>query len=122
MDWNAFFSQYQYHVAWGVYLAASLIFCLFWWNLTRLVSIAGFRSLFRGFALVCMYTPWFVSDAHEYLAPALMVVVMDVLIGSSPNGLAAALALGGATFLMLVFIIARHFFFRKDRHAGVSAR
>lgn len=113
MEWNRFIGEYQFLVAWAVYLAASLVFCVVWWRLTSLVGFSVLRQLFRGFALVIIYTPWFVSDAHDYLAPALVVVAMDVLLGSSPNGLAAALALGGATLVMIIVLTARWLVSRK---------
>lgn len=62
-----------------------------------------------------IYTPWFTSEAHEHLAPAIVVVLMDLLLGSSDNGLAGSLTLLLATAIMLAALIGRRFL-AKSRH------
>lgn len=114
MQWNQFIAEYQHHVAGVIYLFAAIGFCAFWWRLTAALRHGGWRDLLRGIAVVLIFTPWYVSDAHIYYAPALMVVAMDLLVGSSPNGLAAALALLLATAVMLIALIVRRFTRRKQ--------
>ena len=65
---NEFINQYQYVLAWFVYISSGLIFSLFWWRLTRLITHRGWRELLRGISLVVIYTPWFTSEAQEHLA------------------------------------------------------
>ncbi|MDA0978437.1 MAG: hypothetical protein O3B72_07765 [Proteobacteria bacterium] len=115
---DSFIGQYEYHLAWTVYLLASVCFCLFWWKLTGNLKHGGWRDLLRGAALVVIFTPWYVSDAHDHLAPALVVVLMDLLIGSSDNGLAGALVLLVAVALMLALLIVRRLVFRSGSHHG----
>lgn len=88
-------------------MLGGLMFCLFLWKLTSGLKHAGWRDLLRGICLVIIFTPWFISEAHEHLAPAAMIVVMDLLLGSSTNGLAGSLALLLSSALMLVLLIAR---------------
>lgn len=104
---DEFIAQYQYHVAWGIYLVCGVIFSLFWWRLTRVLNHSGWRDLLRGIAVVVIFTPWFVSEAHDYAAPAVVVVAMDLIIGSTDNGLAGSLALLVAIALMLVAVIVK---------------
>ena len=104
---NEFIGQYQYVIAWAVYIGSGILFCLFWWETTSLIDHHGWRDLLRGMSLVVIYTPWFTSEAHEYLAPAIVVVLMDLLLGSSDNGLTGSLALMFATAAMLAGLIAR---------------
>ncbi|MBL6691479.1 MAG: hypothetical protein ISP91_13915 [Pseudomonadales bacterium] len=110
---DAFISQHEYALAWSVYLLAGLGFCLFWWKVTSIVRHDGWRDLFRGIALVLMFTPWFSDETHEHFAPAIVVAFMDFLLGGSDNGLAASLALLVATALMLTALIVRRVMARR---------
>jgi hypothetical protein len=114
---NEFIGQYQYVIAWSVYISSGLLFSLFWWKITTLVAHRGWRELLRGVSLVVLYTPWFTSEAHEHLAPAIVVVLMDLLLGTSDNGLAGSLALLLATAAMLAALIGRRYLASR-RHQG----
>ncbi len=106
---NDFISQYQYVIAWTVYILSGLGFSLFWWHITSKLRHPGWRDLLRGVSLVMMFTPWFTDTSHEHMAPAIFVLMMDVLLGSNDNGLAAALTLLTSLALMLVVLVARRF-------------
>lgn len=110
---NDFIDQYQYVLAWSVYVAAGLVFCVFWWKVTSFIKHDGWRDLFRGIALVMMYTPWFSDASHEHYAPAIVIAFMDFLIGGTDNGLAASLVLLVATALMLAALITRRVLARR---------
>ncbi len=115
---NEFIGYYQYFVAWTMYIGSGLIFSLFWWKITKLVAHRGWRELLRGISLVVIYTPWFTSEAHEHLAPAMVVVLIDVLLGTSDNGLAGSLALLLATAAMLATLIGRRFLGASNHQEG----
>lgn len=104
---NEFITQYQYVIAWGAYLIFGLVFCLFWWRVTSGLKHGGWKDLLRGISLVVIFTPWFVSEAHDHAAPAVIVVAMDLLLGSTDNGLAGALTLLVTTAVMLATLITR---------------
>jgi hypothetical protein len=107
-------SEYEYTIAWTVYVVAGVMFCLFWWKMTSLLNHAGWRDLLRGIVLVVIYTPWFAGDPREHFAPATLVVLMDLLLGSTENGLAASLALLIATALMLAALIVKRLLKRSS--------
>ena len=104
---DAFVDMYRFHLAWGTYLVAGALFCLVCWRVTRGIRQAAWKELIRGTALVMVFTPWYVSDAHEQLAPASVVVAMDLLVGSTENGLAGSLVLLCALALMLLVLLVR---------------
>ena len=104
---NEFISEYQYHIAWSIYIVSGALFSMFWWRLTAVIGHGGWRDLLRGVAIVVIFTPWYVSEAREQAAPAAMVVAMDLLVGSTDNGLAASLTLLVTTAAMLALIIVR---------------
>ncbi|MBT5701343.1 MAG: hypothetical protein HOI67_07800 [Gammaproteobacteria bacterium] len=115
---NEFIDEYQSIIAWFVYIGSGLIFSLFWWRMTRLVAHRGWRELLRGLSLVVIYTPWFTSEAHEHLAPATVVVLLDLMLGTSDNGLAGALVLLLVTSGMLVALIGRRFLLTSSHQEG----
>ena len=106
-------SQYQYHLAWVIYLIFCGIFFLVILRFTRAILSSGWRSLIRGMSLVMVYTPWYISEAQDYIAPAFMVVVMELLLGHTENGLAASMALLLAMLLMLALLILKSLLRRK---------
>lgn len=104
---SEFLGVYQYQVAWSIYLFGGCFFCLFWWRLTGVVKHGGWRDLMRGVTLVIIFTPWYVSEAHEHAAPAVVVALIDLLWGSADNGMSALLVLLIATALMLAILVVR---------------
>ena len=110
---NEFINSYEYPLAWSVYLAAGAVFCLAWWKITAALGHSGWRDLLRGLSVVLIFTPWFVSDAHEYLAPASMVVMMDLLVGSTDNGLKGSLMLLLVLAVMLATLLVRYLLRRR---------
>lgn len=112
---DAFINEYQYTIAWLVYLVAGLVFSAFWWKLTGVIRHSGWRDLFRGIALVVIFTPWYIGEAHVHVAPASMVVGMDLLLGSTDNGLAGALVLLVMTAIMLAVLIGKRLLHRSAR-------
>lgn len=105
--------QYQYVIAWFVYVVAGLVFCICFWKLTADLKHTGWRDLARGALLVMIYTPWFSDETHEHLAPALVVIFMDFLLGGSGTGLAASLGLLVMAGLMLAALLARRMLTRR---------
>ena len=105
-----FIESYQYTIAWVVYIFSGIVFSLFWWKVTALFTHAGWREMLRGIALVLIFMPWFTDGTHDHLAPAFVVVLLDLLIGTSDNGLTGSLALLSSLAVMLMLLIARRFF------------
>ena len=83
----------QYHLAWFVYLVSGGTFCRFVWHFIGFLNHSGWRDLILSINLVTLYTPWYVNEASDYIAPAIIVVVMDLLLDRTENGLAALLAI-----------------------------
>ena len=108
-----FVNLYQYHLAWLIYFLSGSVFSLAWWRLTSGVKNAGWRDLVRGMALVFIFTPWYVSEAQEHAAPAIVVAVMDLFLGSTDNGLSSAICLLSVTAIMLVWLLGKRLFVRN---------
>ena len=78
--------NYEYLIAWLVYIAAGLGFAIVWWRFTAGWRHAGWRELSRGFCLVFLYTPWYAGEQAGYFAPAIFVLMMDVLLEGTGSG------------------------------------
>ncbi len=105
---NDWLTEYQYVIAWTIYLASGAILCTFWWKITRKLQHPGWCDLLRGIALVLIFTPSYSSGNHEHYAPASLVTLMDLLLDSPGSNLSAVLMLLFASALMLAVLLLRH--------------
>lgn len=108
----------EYVIAWSLYVAAGLGCLLVLMRITRKLN-RGFRNLLIGLFIVLTFTPWMViSGAFEYYAPAIVVLLMNVLVEESPNGMKAGVPLLFAAFLMLLTLIVVEIFQRRRNPAS----
>jgi len=99
----------EYILAWIVYALAGFGCCMVWWRMTSWIRHRGWRDLLRGVAIVLIFTPWYAGKEPGLYAPAIVVLLMDVLLEGTANGLQGAVALLFSTFLMLCVLSARLF-------------
>jgi hypothetical protein len=111
------FHQYENLVVWAVYALAGLGCCIVWWKITASLSNRGWRDLARGLVLVLIYTPWYAGESREFFAPAIMVLVMDLLLEGAKGGLQGGLILLCSLFVMLLGLTLRLIFGRRPRQA-----
>jgi hypothetical protein len=102
-----FINNYEYLLGWCVYATAGIGCCAVWWRMTRYISHRGWRELLRGVVVVLVFTPWYVGDTPEFYAPAVVVLVMDLLLEGAEAGLSAGPALLISSFLMLCVLTGR---------------
>ncbi len=103
----------EYVLAWSVYVIAGGGCCLVWWKLTSLIRNRGWREILRGLCFVLIFTPWYAGDTAEFYAPAVVVLLMDVLLEGTASGLKGGVALLVSTFLMLLVLVARELLRRR---------
>lgn len=97
----------EYLIAWAAYYLAGIGCCVVWWKITSFIGSRAGRDLLRGIAVVLIFTPWFAGDTPEFWAPAVVVLLMDVLLEGTASGLKGGVALLVATLLMIVVLIVR---------------
>jgi len=107
--------SYQYLIAWFVYLIAGAGACVFWWKITSFLKRRVWQDLFRGIAVVLIFTPWYVGESSEFYAPAIVVLLMDLLLEGAGNGLRGGVALLVSTFLMLLVLSVRQYRYTLPR-------
>lgn len=70
---------YGYLTSWGIYLfAGTLCYMLF----HRLTGAIGWRTLaycLRAIMLALIYTPWYVATDQDLMAPAVIVILLDMI-------------------------------------------
>jgi len=111
---QAFIQHNEYFVAWSAYILAGLGCCVVWWKITSFIANRGWRDLSRGLVLVMIFTPWFADESRNFYAPALVVLVMDLLLEGAKGGLHGGLILLVSLFLMLVMLTLRLAFRRRQ--------
>jgi hypothetical protein len=97
----------QYIVAWTVYVAAGAGCCLVWWRLTGFIGSRGIREILRGLAIVLIFTPWYAGESPEFYAPAIVVLLLDLMLEGAKSGMKGGIVLLFATFLMLLVLTVR---------------
>ena len=110
----SFIEDNPYLVAWLVYILAGLGFCRYWWHITKLIQHPGRRELLRGFTWVIIFTPW--PQGASY-APAILVLLMDLLLDGTENGLQGGLALLISSFFMSIVLAIRQI--RRTRSKNI---
>ena len=110
-----FFGNYEYVLAWSVYVLAGLGCCAIWWRMTRFIRHRGWRELLRGLVVVVIFTPWYVGDSPEFYAPAIVVLLMELLLEGAKAGLKGGIALLISSFLMLCILTGRLVLIKKPR-------
>ena len=73
----------NYGLIWFIYLVASAAFFVVYWQITRFTTALWSSYVLRGLALAIVLTPWYANSGSPALAPALMVLLLDIItIGS----------------------------------------
>ena len=110
----------EHVVAWMVYVTAATVCCFIWWRITSGVAHSGWRDLARGIVIVLLFTPWYAGPAPEYLAPAIVVLLMDILLAGAKNGMQGGMALLFSSFAMLLALTVRALWFKRHKSKGVG--
>ena len=110
-----FVGNYEYLIAWFFYVLAGSGCCAVWWKMTSFISHNGVRGLLRGLVVVLIFTPWYVGDTLEFYAPAIIVLLMDLLLEGTNAWLSGGIALLFSAFLMLCILTGRLLLLRRRR-------
>ncbi len=70
---------YDYIVGWAIYIACGAVCYIIFHRFTGLIRFKPLAHSLRAILLAVMFTPWYVSPDSDLLAPALMVVMLDMV-------------------------------------------
>lgn len=75
---------FDYVAGWAVYIAAGAICYMIFYRFTGAIKFKPLANSLRAILIALMFTPWYVSPEADLLAPALMVIMLDmVTLGGS---------------------------------------
>ncbi len=106
----------QYLIAWTIYILAGVACCFIWWKITSYIRQSAWQDLARGFVVVLIFTPWYAGESPEFFAPAIVVLLMDLLQEGAKSGLKGGIVLLSMTFLMLLVLSVRLILQRRAGH------
>ena len=104
--------EVQNLVAWIVYLLSGLVFTWVIMVLSRGFR-AWFRDLFLGTAVILIFTPWHFGDTAQHWAPAVLVLLMDLLLEGTESGLHGGVVLLCMTTVMIGIVLVRMWLRRR---------
>lgn len=70
---------YDYILGWGIYIAAGTLCFIIFYRVTSGITIKPIANCLRGILLALMFTPWYVSAEDDLLAPALIIMMLDLV-------------------------------------------
>ncbi|MDO8908872.1 MAG: hypothetical protein Q7W55_10310 [Pseudohongiella sp.] len=111
---------YGYLTSWAVYLTAGTICYVLFYKATGVIRIKVIANILRGIMIALIYTPWYVAADKDLMAPAVIVILLD-LITVGGNAFVRALvpltlALVAAVSIPILISIGR-LFFRARAHS-----
>ncbi|GFZ83759.1 hypothetical protein GCM10011403_29170 [Pseudohongiella nitratireducens] len=102
---------YGYLTSWGVYLVAGTLCYILFYKATGKIPYKWLANPLRGIMLAVTFTPWYVAADSDLMAPALMVIALDMITLGGDAFIRAAvplvLAIGLGIVLSLIWTIFR---------------
>lgn len=70
---------YDYVAGWAVYIAAGALCYMIFYRFTGAIKFKPLANSLRAILIAVMFTPWYISPEADLLAPALMVMMLDMV-------------------------------------------
>jgi len=96
----------NYLLAWVFYLLASVGSMFVVWRVIRIIPFLAIRNILQLLFATFILLPWFIHPESQYMAPAYVISIFDVLIKKQEVG-QATYVLG--SLLLLVFVASSGF-------------
>jgi len=101
---------YGYLVSWAIYLTAGTVCYVLFYKATGIIGFKVLANTLRAIMLVLIYTPWYVAADEDLMAPAVIVILLDMITVGGDSFIRAMvpllLALSSAVVLVWVIGIA----------------
>lgn len=96
---------YDYVLGWAVYIACGALCYMIFYRFTGMISFKPLANTLRAILLALMFTPWYVTPDSDLMAPALIVILLDVVIQGGTSFVRAlvplTLSITAAVFIAL---------------------
>ena len=111
----------DYLIGWGIYIVAGILCYMIFYRFTGAIRFKPLANMLRAILLALMFTPWYVSADQDLMAPALMVMMLDLITQGGTTFVRAlvplVLSLTVAIFLGLTWRLYRIPFRKSKRSA-----
>ena len=109
---------YDYIVGWGIYIAAGTLCFIIFYRTTGAIRFKPIANGLRAIMLAFMFTPWYVTAEGDLLAPAIIVMMLDLVTIGGTAFVRAMVPLGlsivGALVVALILPLIRKAFTRNS--------
>lgn len=102
----------EYYFAWLLYLAGVVGLGIVWWRITAIIPQGAIRAILRVFYFALMVPPAMLVDGSQRMAPAVMVALLELTIGS-PESLHRVYVPFAATFFLAVCLLIGYFVWKN---------
>ena len=99
---------------WLVYLAASTFFYSIFWIVSNALNYKFWIYLSRGFLAAIIFTPWYVNIQGGELAPALMIMTLDLITIGAAASTRAGIPLVFSVIILEMISIGLYFFRKNE--------
>lgn len=111
----------DYLIGWAIYIVAGILCYMIFYRFTGVIRFKPIANSLRAILLALMFTPWYVSPEEDLMAPALMVMMLDLITQGGTTFVRAmvplSLSLCAAVIIGLSWGLLK-LPFRKFRSAG----
>jgi hypothetical protein len=70
---------YGYLTSWAVYLIAGATCYLLFYRFTGMIRFKPLANTLRAIMLALIFTPWYIAPDQDLMAPAVLVIMLDVI-------------------------------------------
>ena len=91
----------NYLLAWVFYILASVGAMFVVWRIFRFIPLPAIRNMLQLLFATFILVPWYIHSDSEYMAPAYVISIFEVLIKKQEVG-QATYVLGGLLLLMFI--------------------
>jgi len=70
---------YGYLTSWAVYLTAGTICYVLFYKATGVIGFKPLANTLRAIMIALIYTPWYVATDQDLVAPAVIVILLDMI-------------------------------------------
>jgi hypothetical protein len=104
---------YGYLTSWTIYLAAGTLCYILFYKATGRIRLKFIANSLRGMMIALIYTPWYVSETQDLMAPAVMVIPLDIITVGGDSFIRALVPLSLAVSAGIIAGLAWSLFRRK---------
>ena len=107
---------YDYLIGWAVYIAAGTLCYVIFYKFTGVLRFKPLANSLRAILIAVMFTPWYVAPEENLLAPAVIVMLLDmVTIGGTAFVRSMVPLVRAVIFVLFVALAGRFFILKPSR-------